>query len=61
MGLRINPQYSTQEGHEIYDPCAAGSRLGVTIEKFRPELLEYVDGLHFHTLCEQARSLCMTH
>jgi len=53
VGLRINPQYSTQEGHEIYDPCATGSRLGVTIEKFRPELLEYVDGLHFHTLCEQ--------
>ena len=53
VGLRINPQYSTQEGHDIYDPCAAGSRLGVTIEKFRPELLEYVDGLHFHTLCEQ--------
>lgn len=58
VGLRINPQYSTQEGHEIYDPCAAGSRLGVTIEKFRPEFLEYVDGLHFHTLCEQdAQSL----
>lgn len=53
VGLRINPQCSTQEGHEIYDPCATGSRLGVTIEKFRPELLEYVDGLHFHTLCEQ--------
>lgn len=53
VGLRINPQYSTQEGHEIYDPCATGSRLGVTIEKFRAELLEYVDGLHFHTLCEQ--------
>lgn len=53
VGFRINPQYSTQEGHEIYDPCATGSRLGVTIEKFRPELLEYVDGLHFHTLCEQ--------
>lgn len=53
VGLRINPQYSTQEGHEIYDSCATGSRLGVTIEKFRPELLEYVDGLHFHALCEQ--------
>ena len=53
VGLRINPQYSTLEGHEIYDPCAAGSRFGVTVEKFRPELLEYVDGLHFHTLCEQ--------
>ena len=53
VGLRINPQYSTLEGPESYDPCAAGSRLGVTVEKFRPELLEYVDGLHFHTLCEQ--------
>lgn len=53
VGLRINPQYSTQEGHEIYDPCAAGSRLGITLENFKPELLTYVDGLHFHTLCEQ--------
>lgn len=59
FGLRINPECSTQEGHEIYDPCAPGSRLGVTIAKFKeeveynPEILEYIDGLHFHTLCEQ--------
>lgn len=51
-GIRINPQRSTQ-AHEIYDPCAAGSRLGVTRENFRPELLEGIEGLHFHTLCEQ--------
>lgn len=51
-GIRINPQHSTQE-HGIYDPCAEGSRLGVTIENFRPALLEGIDGLHFHTLCEQ--------
>ena len=30
LGLRINPQCSTQEGHAIYDPCAPGSRMGVT-------------------------------
>lgn len=53
VGLRINPECSTQEGHEIYDPCAKGSRFGVTLKHFRPELLEGVSGLHFHTLCEQ--------
>lgn len=53
IGIRINPQKSTQEEHEIYDPCAPFSRLGVTLENFRPEELQMVDGLHFHTLCEQ--------
>ena len=53
IGLRINPELSTQEGHEIYDPCAAGSRLGITLENFREDALDGVDGLHFHTLCEQ--------
>ena len=52
IGLRINPEFSTQE-HAIYDPCAPGSRLGVTADALRPELLEGVEGLHFHTLCEQ--------
>lgn len=53
IGLRINPECSTQEGHAIYDPCSPGSRLGITLENFKPELLSDVDGLHFHTLCEQ--------
>lgn len=52
-GLRINPECSTQEGHAIYDPCASGSRLGTTLEQFEEELLPLLDGLHFHTLCEQ--------
>ena len=52
VGLRINPACSTQD-HAIYDPCSPGSRLGVTAENFRPELLQGVSGLHFHTLCEQ--------
>lgn len=52
FGIRVNPSHSTQTC-AIYDPCAAGSRLGVTRENFRPDLLEGIDGLHFHTLCEQ--------
>ncbi len=52
IGLRINPEYSTQS-HGIYDPCAEGSRLGVTLKHFRGDLLDGVSGLHFHTLCEQ--------
>ena len=59
LGLRINPECSTQGDHSIYDPCAPGSRLGVTKEVFEreikaePELFDVLDGLHFHTLCEQ--------
>ena len=57
LGLRINPECSTQGAHEIYDPCAAGSRLGTTRAVWEEEmtegLLELLDGLHFHTLCEQ--------
>ena len=59
VGLRINPECSTQEGHEIYDPCAPGSRMGTTRKQWdealgkNPELLDLLDGLHFHTLCEQ--------
>lgn len=52
-GLRINPECSTQKDHAIYDACAPGSRLGVTIGNFRKECLPYVKGFHFHTLCEQ--------
>ena len=52
-GLRLNPACSTQEGHAIYDPCAPGSRLGVTAANFEPEALAGIEGFHFHTLCEQ--------
>jgi carboxynorspermidine decarboxylase len=51
-GIRVNPCHSTQE-HGIYDPCAPGSRLGVTRDQFRPDLLHGIEGLHFHCLCEQ--------
>lgn len=53
VGLRINPECSTQENHALYDPCATGSRFGVRISQFSEDLLDMIDGLHFHTLCEQ--------
>lgn len=77
IGLRVNPECSTQEGHAIYDPCGPGSRLGVTKENFEEALASVggiqtgsfkdgrlsgmLDGIHFHTLCEQdADALEMT-
>ena len=53
VALRINPEFSTQEGHAIYDPCAPGSRLGIRRCQMPEKLPEGVTGLHFHTLCEQ--------
>lgn len=59
VGLRVNPECSTQEGHPIYDPCAPGSRLGTTRHAWEkavaenPDLRLLLDGLHLHTLCEQ--------
>lgn len=59
FGLRLNPECSTQGDHAIYDPCAPGSRLGVTLANLEkalnedPDCLKYIEGLHFHTLCEQ--------
>ena len=53
IGLRVNPECSTQEGHEIYDPCSPKSRLGITNVNFDRNDLRGVSGLHFHTLCEQ--------
>lgn len=57
IGLRVNPECSTQEGHEIYDPCAPGSRLGTTRAQWdqlmTEDLIHLLDGLHFHVLCEQ--------
>ena len=67
VGLRVNPEHSTQQGHAIYDPCAPGSRLGTTRAQWdaavaqNPALPQLLDGLHFHTLCEQdADALAVT-
>jgi carboxynorspermidine decarboxylase len=51
VGLRINPEYS-EVGTDLYNPSMPFSRLGVTRAEFKPELLDGIEGLHFHTLCE---------
>ena len=51
-GIRINPEYSEIET-DIYNPCFKNSRMGVTLENFEEDELEGIDGLHFHTMCEQ--------
>ena len=52
-GLRINPEYSDVET-ALYNPCAPGSRLGVTAAVLGDTLPEGIEGLHFHTLCESS-------
>lgn len=52
VGLRVNPEHA--EGHTpMYDPCAPQSRLGILRSEFEVRSLSGVEGLHFHTLCEQ--------
>jgi len=52
VGLRVNPEHS--EGSvPLYDPCAPKSRLGIRRAEFEGKSLAGVEGLHFHTLCEQ--------
>ncbi len=52
IGLRINPLHAEGEVAK-YDPCQPHSRLGFPVDQLRPEHLEGVSGLHFHSLCEQ--------
>ena len=55
-GLRVNPEYSETEP-EIYNPCAKGSRLGTTAANINAEVLDGIEGLHFHTMCEQGEDV----
>ena len=52
-GLRINPEFSVVET-ALYNPCAPGSRLGITSDKLGDRLPDGVEGLHFHVLCESS-------
>lgn len=66
FGLRINPEYSEIET-DLYNPCFFGSRLGTTYsvfqdffdnlnkkdDSYRKDSLSCIEGIHFHTLCEQ--------
>ncbi len=51
MGLRVNPEYS-EVGTALYNPCAAGTRFGVTSEKIPLQLPENIEGFHCHCHCE---------
>ena len=51
-GLRVNPEYSEIET-DIYNPCTPRSRLGAMEAEVNEDVLEGLEGLHFHTLCEQ--------
>ena len=55
LGLRVNPEYS-ESPVELYNPCGLYSRLGTTLENFDASIIEKIDGLHFHALCEQDAS-----
>lgn len=52
IGLRVNPEFSSVEV-DLYNPCGAFSRLGITRKNFDKDAIANVDGLHFHALCEQ--------
>ena len=52
-GLRINPEFS-DVATDLYNPCAPGSRLGVTADALGENLPDGLEGLHFHTLCESS-------
>lgn len=54
-GLRVNPEVSSSPV-DLYNPCGAHSRLGITKENMQYDLLEGIEGLHFHALCEQDAS-----
>ena len=58
-GIRINPECPTGK-YPMYDPCTPGSRLGVTRKNLRPDFMEGISGLHFHTLCEQNADALIT-
>ncbi|EFN3483319.1 carboxynorspermidine decarboxylase [Campylobacter jejuni] len=53
IGLRVNPEISLAP-KEIYNPCGRYSRLGIKINDFENENLDYISGLHFHALCEES-------
>jgi carboxynorspermidine decarboxylase len=52
IGLRINPETPLGEVAR-YDPSATGSRLGIPVCQFDHALMDEIDGLHIHNLCEQ--------
>lgn len=52
LGMRVNPEYAEVEV-DLYNPCAKGSRLGTTLRQLGDFDVSLLDGIHFHTMCEQ--------
>lgn len=53
IGLRVNPEFSEVKT-ELYNPCAPGTRLGISADQLGEQLPAGVEGFHFHTLCESS-------
>jgi carboxynorspermidine decarboxylase len=51
IGLRVNPEYS-EVGTALYNPCAPGTRFGVTADKLPKTLPTDIEGFHCHCHCE---------
>ena len=51
LGLRVNPEYS-EVGTLLYNPCAPGTRFGVTADKLPEQLPKDIRGFHCHCHCE---------
>ena len=51
IGLRVNPEYS-EVGTALYNPCAPGTRFGVTADKLPAQLPDDIEGFHCHCHCE---------
>ena len=51
LGLRVNPEYS-EVGTDLYNPCAPGTRFGVTADKLPSQLPADIEGFHCHCHCE---------
>ena len=52
-GLRVNPGYS-EVGTLLYNPCAPGSRFGVTADQLPDQLPDDIEGFHCHCHCESS-------
>ncbi len=52
ISLRVNPEYSSSPV-DLYNPCGLFSRLGTTLANFDESIVDDLDGLNFHALCEQ--------
>ncbi len=53
LGLRVNPEYS-EVGTKIYNPCAPGTRFGISADKLPAQVPDYIDGFHCHCHCESS-------